>query len=79
MDSSHVCAYLVPPQEGVPPSTYQHVLISVQHAPHCTASSVKEHSFRQSLGCTIHFLHSKTLLFVFPGWQWTVKGKLLSP
>lgn len=45
MDSSHVYAYLVSPQEGVPAPTYQHVLISIQHAPHCTASPVKEHSF----------------------------------
>lgn len=33
--------------------------------------------FRQSLKCTIQFLQNKTLLFAFPEWKWTVKGKLL--
>lgn len=36
-------AYLVPPQKGMSPTTYQHVLISIQHAPHRAASSVKGH------------------------------------
>lgn len=76
MDSPQVCAYLVPPQEGVPPTTYQHVLISIQHAPHCTARSVKEH---RSLGKAWNAQYSScsTRFFVFLGWQRTVKGKLL--
>jgi len=34
-------AYLEPPQEGMSPTTDQHVLISIQHAPYWAASSVK--------------------------------------
>lgn len=41
MRLSRTCAYLVPPQERMSPTTYQHVLISIQHAPYRSANSVK--------------------------------------
>lgn len=44
--SFHMCAYLVPPQEGMSPTTYQHVLISIQHAPYWAASSVKGYIYQ---------------------------------
>lgn len=46
MHSFYVYAYLVPAQEGMSPTTYQHVLISIQHAPHWAASSVKGHIYQ---------------------------------
>lgn len=46
MHSVHMYTYLVLPQEGMPPTTYQHVLISIQHAPYWAASSVKGYIYQ---------------------------------
>lgn len=46
MHSFPTYTYLVPPQEGMSPTTYQHVFISIQHAPYWAASSVKGYIYQ---------------------------------
>lgn len=46
MHSFHTYAYLVSSKEGMPPATYKHVLISIQHASYWASRSVKGYIYQ---------------------------------
>lgn len=73
MHSLCLYAYLVPPQERMSPTTYQHVLISIQHAPYGSASSVKGNIYQANLE-----LHNTALTETYSSFQCFSRGAVVA-